>query len=105
MFRRVFQEQVTDNATIAMFLHLVLLNTTMYQRVVTIPVLDHLISEMNSRFNSQLSSLVTEVMQLLPPQIVKRDSATTPNELTEFRAVYGDILPSLLSLDTELHCW
>ena len=76
-----------------------------YQRVVTIPVLDHLISEIDSRFNSRTSSLVTEVMQLLPPQIAKRDSTITPNELTEFRAVYGDILPSPLSLDTELHCW
>ena len=76
-----------------------------YQRVVTISVLDHLISEMDSRFNSRTSSLVTEVMQLLPPQIPKRDSTITPNELTEFRAVYGDILPSPLSLDTELHCW
>ena len=67
-----------------------------------VPVLDHLNSEMDSSFNSR-TSLVTEVMQLLPPQIAKcADSALTPNKLTEFRAVYGDILPSPLSLDTEL---
>ena len=72
-----------------------------FQSLVQIPVLDHLISEI--RFNSRTSSLVTEVMQLLPPQIAKCDLAITPNELTEFRAVYDDILPDPLSLDTELH--
>ena len=76
-----------------------------YKRQVTIPILDHLISELESRFNTQTSSIVSQVMLLLPSEVVELDSVITSSEITDLVALYEDILPSPASLDTELHCW
>ena len=42
-----------------------------YKRTTTIPLLDHLISELNARFDSNSSQIVSEFMQLLPSEIIK----------------------------------
>ena len=42
-----------------------------YKCTTTIPLLDHLISELNARFDANSSQLVSELMQLLPSEIIK----------------------------------
>ena len=42
-----------------------------YKRTTTIPLLDHLISELNVRFDASSSQLVLEFMQLLPSELIK----------------------------------
>ena len=72
-----------------------------YQRNLTIPLLDHLIAELNNRFDPVSSQHVIELMNLLP-------STTTSSQHHDFENVlkmYGNDLPSSKSFPSELHLW
>ena len=72
-----------------------------YQRNLTIPLLDHLIAELNNRFDPVTSQHVIELKNLLP-------SAITSSQHHDFENVlkmYGDDLPSSKSFPSELHLW
>ena len=78
-----------------------------YKRTLTIAMLDHLISEMEERFQYGSSSVICEMKLLLPsvlaqsPENVKLTSSDIPNLVS----LCGEDLPALASLDSELHCW
>ena len=74
-----------------------------YKRAVTIPFLDHLISETNNRFN-KYSLKKFRVLKLIPPNVYASKSCLTSNDIKDFLAVYGDDLPNIFTLSTELHC-
>ena len=67
----------------------------------TIPLLDHLISELNNRFYPVSSQHVIELMNLLPSTITSSQHHDFENVLK----MYGDDLPSSKSFLSELHLW
>ena len=72
-----------------------------YCRTVSIPLLDHLLSEMDSRFSSTALfglSVVPSIMLSL-----SREECTT--KLTQFAEMYQNHLPSPDCIESELHCW
>ena len=76
-----------------------------YKRVLTIPILDHLISEMDRRFHHDSTSVVPQTMLLLPSTLAKSKEILTSSNIADLIRLYGDDLPAPASLDTELHCW
>ena len=75
-----------------------------YQHQVTIPMLDYLFSEMESRFNIQTSAVLFQVVLLLPSELVQHDSEIASNELINSVNLHEDTLPSPAVWDTKLHC-
>ena len=75
-----------------------------YQLNLTIPLLDHLISELNARFDATSAQNVTEFMHLLPSAIM---GSATPsgNDFQNILQFYNDDLPFPLSFDSELDLW
>ena len=76
-----------------------------FMRQLTIPALDYLISEINSRFTSALSSAIIQIKVLLPSTLTERTQILTAAEIPDLISFYNDDLPSPASLDAELHCW
>ena len=76
-----------------------------YKRVLTIPALDHLIAELEERFHRDSSSIVRQVMLLLPSTLAEREEILTSTDIADLVSMYADDLPAPASLDTELHCW
>ena len=78
-----------------------------YKLNLTIPLLDHINGELDTRFSSESSAIVVDFMQLLPSTICENSAATVLNkaDLTELLQVYEDDLPSARSLDVELSLW
>ena len=75
-----------------------------YCRTASIPLFDHLLSEMDSRFSSHQQtalfglSVVPSIMLSL-----SREECTT--KLTQFAEMYQNDLPSPDCIESELHCW
>ena len=78
-----------------------------YQRGLTIPMLDHLISEMDERFSNGSSITIRQIMLLLPVALAERGESETLSsaDISDLVSLYGDDLPAPAALDTELHCW
>ena len=76
-----------------------------YKRNFTIPILDHLISELSDRFNSGSSNNVVEFMRLLPSEIINTTSQLRSQDFTNLLQLYGDDLPFVKSFDVELDLW
>ena len=76
-----------------------------YKRNLTIPILDHLISELDNRFDVQCSENLLEFMKLLPIEVVNATSLLVPDDFSNVLRVYGSDLPSTSSFDTELDIW
>ena len=73
-----------------------------YKRTLTIPLLDHLSSELDSRFDAGCSQNFIEFMQLLPSEVAKMTSQLRPEN---FSAVLKLYVPSVRSFDVELDLW
>ena len=75
----------------------------------TIPLLDHLMNELSSRFNNTSSQATIEYINLLPSSIGTSQTALSKDDLKNIVQLYEDDLPCLLSLDAELdlslHHW
>ena len=75
-----------------------------YRRTITVPLLDHLISEMKSRFGKHQQtallglSIVPSVLVSIPPE----DLSSKVQQLVE---LYENDLPSPECVDSELHSW
>ena len=76
-----------------------------YKRILTIPLLDHLSSELDSRFDGSCSQNLIEFMQLLPSEIAGMTSELRPQKFGAVLQIYGDVLPSVKSFDVELDLW
>ena len=80
-------------------------NCTEYYRLnLTIPLVDHLLTELNSRFDTASSKNIVEFIHLLPPSAI-----TTPRSdrqsIESILQLYEDNLPCSLSFDSELDLW
>ena len=75
-----------------------------YRLNLTVPFLDHMITELETRFDSQSSTMVIEFAQLLPAMI-NADSPLTPHKFPKVMDLYEDELPSPASFDIELDMW
>lgn len=74
-----------------------------YKRIITIPLLDHLLCELDARFDASSSKLVVEFMQMLPSGIVKSTSLRLQqSSIPQLVQLYRDDLPSFRS---ELDLW
>ena len=74
---------------------------------VTVPLLDHMISELDSRFNSESSTVVVEFTQLLPCALYQKPQSKmlTAADLYTVLKFYEDDLPCRRSMDVELELW
>ena len=76
-----------------------------YKRVITIPALDHLIAEVDARFDQDSSAVVCQIAHLLLSALAETDKAHTTLDIADLSSKCYDDLPAPESLDTELHCW
>ena len=76
-----------------------------FRRSLTTPLLDYLITQMNDRFSSQLTSTLSQIMLLLPSTLAERTEVLTSEDIADLIRLYEDHLPAQASLDAELHCW
>ena len=76
-----------------------------YKCNLTIPILDHLSSELDIRFDADCSQNLIEFMQLLPFEVVKSTSRLRLENFSSLLQLYGGDLPSVKSFDVELDLW
>ena len=76
-----------------------------YKRALTIPSLDHLITEIDGRFHHDSASTVCQVMLILPSTLAESEEVVTPAMISDLIHMYEDYLPAPGSIGTELHCW
>ena len=76
-----------------------------FQRQLTIPALDYLISEVSDLFSSRLTATLAQIMILLPSFVAKSTHPLTSADISDLLSIYKDDLPTPSSLETELHCW
>ena len=73
-----------------------------YKQNLTIPVLDHLSSELDPCFDANCSQNLTEFMRLLPFEVVRTTSQLKSGSILQF---YGGDLRSVRSFQAELDLW
>lgn len=78
-----------------------------YKLNLTIPLLHHMISELDECFNTESSAIVTEFSQLLPTALYNKSVSEklTKANFSKVLKLYEDDLPSSRSLDIELDLW
>lgn len=75
-----------------------------YKRALTIPALDHLITEIDGRFHHDSASTVCQIMLILPSTLAESDEVVTPAMISDLIHMYEDYLPAPGAIGTELHC-
>ena len=76
-----------------------------YQRLLTIPMLDYLINDIEERFSDNVSDCVCQFMLLLPPALADRKEVLQSTDINALVVLYDDDLPTPTAIDAELHCW
>ena len=76
-----------------------------YKLNLTIPIIDHLSSELENRFNNDCSKHLIEFTKLLPADVIKSTSQLSPSDFPSLLEVYGSDLPAARSFDVELDLW
>ena len=75
-----------------------------YRHSISIPVLDHLLSELESRFTThQLTAL--QGLNLIPSILVDKTVQEISPKIYQLGDMYDGDLPHSSSLQSELHCW
>ena len=75
-----------------------------YKCALSIPLLDHLLSELDSRFNDTRERVI-KFMSLMPSTMLTKECSDIQEDLKEMVSLYSDNLPCESTLATELHCW
>ena len=76
-----------------------------YKLNLTISLLDHIILELESRFDSESSAIIVEFMKLLPSSLYENTSTIQASDFLRLLALYEDDLPAPRCLDVELELW
>ena len=76
-----------------------------YKVNVTIPVLDHIINQLDTRFDSYSTSIINESTKILPSEIFNKSEKMTKMEICNLLEYYYDDLASPMSMDIELDMW
>ena len=74
-----------------------------YKRSITIPLLDHLLSQLQSRFSND-QQLVVRGLSLVPAIMMESD-ASWKKHVVDLATVYEGDLPSVDNIDMEIVCW
>lgn len=75
-----------------------------YRRIITIPLLDHMISEMSTRFTKHQQQALSGLV-LIPSVIITKPLLEATRVVSEFGEMYSNDLPSPSSLQSEIHTW
>ena len=75
-----------------------------YKRVITIPLLDHVLSELNSRFATHQVKAM-QGLCLVPAALVTLTPDEAQAKVASLVNIYKDDLPSPGSMQSEAHCW
>ena len=76
-----------------------------YKHTTTIPMLDHLISELNVRFTEYSSQFLLQFTQLLPSELIKNLTKTKKTDFDDLTKFYEDDLPLSKDFSVELELW
>lgn len=75
-----------------------------FRRTISIPVLDHLLLEMETRFDKHQQTAV-QGLYLVPSLLVSKTLEEVSPKIQELGDLYKDDLPFHSSLSSEFHCW
>ena len=75
-----------------------------YRAVITIPFVDHLVTELETRF-SQHQKTVISASSLVPKILLTKDLEQHLRGCQDVFTLYRDLLPSPESLEAEIHTW
>ena len=75
-----------------------------YCRCISIPVLDHLLSEMESRFSSHQQTALLG-LSIVPSVLVSLPTEEYTTKSMQLAKMYNADLPSPDCVESELHCW
>ena len=75
-----------------------------YFRTITVPILDHLLAELNRRFNSHQTTAL-QGLYLVPSVLVTKDLPSVSKMIMETGEFYAVDLPNVSSLKSEIHNW
>ena len=78
--------------------------TEYYKLNFTIPMLDHLINELDTRFDVNCMKNLVEFRQLLPSEVVNKTSMSL-DDFATISLFYEDDFPSINSFEAELDLW
>ena len=76
-----------------------------YKCTTTIPMLDHLISELNVRFTESSFQFLLQFAQLLPSELIKNLTKTKNTDFDDLIKFYEDDLPLSRGFSAELELW
>ena len=62
-----------------------------FKRQLTIPALDYLIADLDERFSPQLTSALSQTMELLPSSVGERSYVLTSSSFEDLVFLYGEI--------------
>ena len=62
-----------------------------YKRILTIPMLDHLITELDMQFGKETISIILECIQLMPSEIVNSNTTISEPDFYNLLKLYGEI--------------
>ncbi len=75
-----------------------------YLRVITIPLLDHLVSGLEARFSSHQQTALQGLFLVLSILTTKTIEEVSP-KIKQLGSMYEEDIPFFSSLESELHCW
>ena len=75
-----------------------------FRRTVTVPILDHLLSELDKRFSSHQKTAF-QGLYLVPSVLVTEDLATVSSVMMKVGQLYAVDLSNISSLSGEIHNW
>ena len=75
-----------------------------FRRLITIPILDHLLAEMETRFSKHQQTAINGIY-LIPSIITTKSLGEITSKFTELEEMYGKDLPHSSSLQSEVHSW
>ena len=75
-----------------------------FRRTTIVPILDHLLSELDKRFSSHQKAAF-QGLYLVPSVLVTEDLATVSSVEMEVGELYAVDLPNMFSLSGEIHNW
>ena len=75
-----------------------------YRRTITVPILDHLLAELDRRFSSHQKTTL-QGLYLVPSVLVREDLSTVSSVVMKVGELYAVDLPDVSSLSSEIHNW
>ncbi len=75
-----------------------------YKRTITVPILDHLLAELDRRFTSHHKTAL-QGQYLVPSVLVTEDLSTVESVSMKVGELYAVDLPDVSSLSAEIHIW